>query len=113
MFNITFRLAKGSTEHLQMKHKKYSSKFKLDVVAYAKQNSVNGAATKFGIHRKSVQEWKKQEARLIDIQNPRKHFRLEGNGRKIKNNKVEEGVLQFFKGNAREKVVCYPRKITT
>ena len=57
---------------------------------------MNAAANKFGIHRKSVQEWKKQEARLIDIQTPKKRFRLEGNGRKIKHDEVE-GVLQFFK----------------
>ena len=55
------------------------------------------AANKFGIHRKSVQEWKRQEARLIHIQNPKKLFRLEGNGRKIKHDEVEAGVLQFFK----------------
>ena len=33
-----------------------------EVVAYAKQNSMNGAARKFGTHCKPVQEWKKNQA---------------------------------------------------
>ena len=102
-------MAEDSTEDLKTKHKKYSLKFKQEVVAYAKQNSVNSAATKFLIHRKSVQEWKKQEERLIDIQNPKKRFRLKGNGRKIKNDEVEEGVLQFFK-EMREKKLHVTRR---
>ena len=82
---------------MKLKHIKFSLNFKQEVVAYSKQNSVNGVATKFGIHRKSVEEWRKQEAQLIDIQNPKNCFRLEGNGRKIKTDGEEEGVLQFFK----------------
>ena len=58
---------------------------------------MNATANKFGIYRKSVQEWKKQEDRLIDIQNPKKRFCLKGNGRKIKHDEVEAGVLQYFK----------------
>lgn len=94
--SIVKKMADGETESLKIKHRKYTLKFKQEVILYAKQNSVNAAANKFGIHRKSVQEWKKQEARLIDIQNPKKRFRLEGNGRKIKHDEVEAAVLQFF-----------------
>lgn len=95
--SIVKKMADGETESLKIKHRKYTLKFKQEVILYAKQNSVNAAANKFGIHRKSVQEWKQQEARLIDIQNPKKRFRLEGNGRKIKHDEVEAAVLQFFK----------------
>ena len=95
--SIVKKMADGETESLKIKHRKYTLKVKQEVILYAKQNSVNAAANNFGIHHKSVQEWKKQEARLIDIQNPKKRFHLEGNGRKIKHDEVEAGVLQLFK----------------
>ena len=47
--------------NLRAKHKKYIIKFKEEVVSYAKEHSVNETAKKFRIHRKSVQEWKKNE----------------------------------------------------
>ena len=50
-----------SNPNLRAKHKKYIIKFKEEVVSYAKEHSVNETAKKFRIHRKSVQEWKKNE----------------------------------------------------
>lgn len=43
--------AEGLTEHLKIKHKKYTLKFKKEVVTFAKQNSVNGASTLQGIEK--------------------------------------------------------------
>ena len=91
------KMADGETESLKIKHRKYTLKLKQEVILYVKQNSENAAANQFSIHRESVQEWKKQEAQLIDIQNPKKYFHLEGNGRIIQHNEVEAGVFQIFK----------------
>ena len=40
------KMAEGLTGHLKIKHKKYTLKLKKEVVTLAKQNFVNGAATK-------------------------------------------------------------------
>ena len=47
-----------SNPNIRVKHKKYT--IKEEVVGYAKEHSVNETAEKFGIHRKSVQEWKQE-----------------------------------------------------
>ena len=46
--------------NLRVKHKKYTIKFKEEAVRYKKEHSVNKTAKKFGIHRKSVEDWKKR-----------------------------------------------------
>ena len=63
----------GSCYNLRVKHKKYTIKFKEEVVRYVKEHSVNETADKFGIHGKRVQEWKKKENCLNAAQ--RKHAR--------------------------------------
>ena len=60
-----------SNPNLRVKHKKYAIKFKEEAVRYAKKNSVNKTAKKFGIHRKRVHKWKKKENYLTAVQ--RKH----------------------------------------
>ena len=50
----------GSCYNLCVKHKKYTIKFKEEVVRYVKEHSVNETADKFEIHGKRVQEWKKK-----------------------------------------------------
>ena len=73
-----------------VKHKKYTIRFKKEIVRYAKEHSVNKTADKFGIHRKSIQKWKKKENCLNAVQ--RKHtttFRLAGAERKVKHDTVE------------------------
>ena len=57
-----------SNPNLRMNHKKYTIKFKEEVVRYAKEHSVNETAKKFGIHRKNVQDWKKIEKYLNVVQ---------------------------------------------
>ena len=59
---------------------------------------MNQTAQKFGIHRKSVQEWKKKENCLNAVQ--RKHattFRLAGAERRVKLDAVERCVIDFFR----------------
>ena len=65
-----------------VKHKKYSVKFKEEAV-----NSVHAASNKYSMYRKSVQEWKKKSEEL---------FHLQGAGRKIKLENLEAEVMQFF-----------------
>ena len=60
-----------SNPNLRLKYKKCTIKFKEEVVRYSKEHSVNETGEKFGIHRKSVQEWKKKENCLNSVQ--RKH----------------------------------------
>ena len=60
-----------SNPNLRVKRKKYTIKFKEEAVRYAKKNSVNKTAKKFGIHRKRVRKWKKKENYLNAVQ--RKH----------------------------------------
>ena len=46
--------------NLRVKHKKYTIKFKEEDIRYTKEHSVNKTAKKFGIHRKSAEDWKKR-----------------------------------------------------
>ena len=58
--------------NLRVKNKKYTIKFKKEVVVrYAKEYSVDETAKKFRIHRKSVHKSKKKENCLNAVQ--RKH----------------------------------------
>ena len=93
----SWEVATKSYPNLRVKHKKYIIKFKGEAIRYAKEHSVNETAEKFGIHRKSVQEWKKKENCLNAVQ--RKHaktFRLAGARKKVKHDAVERGV-DFFR----------------
>ena len=75
---------------------------------YAKEHSVNSTADKFGVHRKSVQEWKRQANSLRQV--TKKHastFRLEGGGRKVKLDAVENGVMRM----QRQKVVVSRKRL--
>ena len=49
-----------SNPNLRVKRKKYTIKFKEEAVRYTKEHSVNKTAKKFGIHRKSVEDWIKR-----------------------------------------------------
>ena len=79
----------------QTKHKKYFIKFQIEVVEYAKEHSVN-TADKSGVHRKSVQEWRKQaNARRQVTKNHASTFRIEGGGRKMKLDAVELDAVEL------------------
>ena len=94
----------------QAKHKKYFIKFKKEVVEYAKEYSVYGTADKFGVHRKSVQEWKKQANSLRQVTTKHANtFRLKGGGRKVKLDAVEYGVKNFYR-ECRDKKLHVSRK---
>ena len=98
--------------NLRVKHKKYKIKFKEEVVRYAKEYSVNETAKKFGIHRKSVQEWKKKENCLMEVQ--RKYattFLLVGAERKVKHDTVERGITDFFRDCRAQKLPVSRRRL--
>ena len=66
---------------------------------------MNETADKFGIHRKSIQKWKKKENCLNAVQ--RKHtttFCLAGAERKVKHDTVEWGVIDFFCDSCTQKL---------
>lgn len=87
-----------SNPRLTIKHKKYTIKFKQEVVKYAKEHSVVATAEKFRINRKNVQEWKKMESSLHSVKKKHdKTYRLPGSGRKIQNETVEQAVMDFVR----------------
>ena len=49
------------------KHKGYSMEFKLKVVKHAKDISKHSASLNFGVDRKRVKEWVKQEGKFHQI----------------------------------------------
>uniref|UniRef100_A0A915EP13 PX domain-containing protein n=1 Tax=Ditylenchus dipsaci TaxID=166011 RepID=A0A915EP13_9BILA len=69
------------------KHKFYTVEFKLKVLKHAKEVSNKVAAEKFGVHRKRVQDWVKQEMLLHKIKesSPAGKFKkkLPGGGRPL------------------------------
>ena len=96
---------------LAVKHKKYTIKFKEEVVKYAKEHSVVATAQKFRIHRKNVQEWKRMENRLHSVETRHdKTYRLPGSGRKVQNETVEKAVMDFVR-NCRVKKLHVSRSM--
>jgi len=76
--------------------RKYSMKFKLEVVAFAKTHSLNKTAEHFGVHRKMVKEWKKREEQLKLTKNGESKFRLLGNCERSKYVGLEQDLALFF-----------------
>ena len=70
---------------------KYTMELKRKLINYAEENSCNGAARKFKIDRKRVREWVNQEDKVSKMKG--KQFRVEGGGRKLRDNELEDEVL--------------------
>lgn len=71
---------------VRKRHRSNEAKQKLEAIDWARKNSVNSAAKKFRIDRKSVREWMKQEKKLIQqVSTPAggTRKRLDGCGRAV------------------------------
>ncbi|KAL3087207.1 hypothetical protein niasHS_009087 [Heterodera schachtii] len=77
------------------KHRAYSIQEKVEILDFAKKSSIHAASRHFGIDRKMVREWKKQEANLRKEAESSKRKRLEGGGRKVPNGNFEEVVFHY------------------
>ena len=75
------------------KRRSFSMVFKADAAKYAKENSINAAALKFKVDRKRVREWISQIDRIKEKSSKRQ--RLDGGGRKVMNEDIEEQLLNW------------------
>ena len=82
--------------------------FKRKVINYAKENSYNGAARKFKVDRKRVREWVNQEDKVLKVKG--KRFRVEGGGRKLTHNELEDEFLNWIH-RRRENMLRVSRKL--
>ena len=87
-------LSTQAMSHKGEQRNKYAMEFKRKVINYAKENSYNGAARKFKIDCKQVCEWVKQEDKVLKMKG--KRFRVEGGGRKLTDNELEDEVLNWI-----------------
>ncbi|KAK3911142.1 Pogo transposable element with KRAB domain [Frankliniella fusca] len=85
----------------------YDSKFKLAVIAAAKETSTKAAARKFDVESKQVREWRKQENKLKGAHATRKSFRGPKAG---KFPQVEAGVVDFWR-KARSQLCSVSRRM--
>ena len=94
--------------HKGEQRNKYTMEFKRKVINYAKENSYNGAARKFKIDRKRVREWVNQEDKVLKMKG--KRFRVEGGGRKLTDNELEDEVLNWIH-RQRENILRVSREL--
>ena len=88
-----------STSHRGEKIKSYSIEFKLTAIDYANLNSNRAASRKYGVDEKRIREWKKKHAELSNARVKKGGLfkkRLEGGGRKITDEDIEEHVLNWI-----------------
>ena len=69
-------------------------KFKLKVVEYAFNHRKKAANQKYGVHRKFVQTWCRQESELSAISLSRK--RLPGGGMNAKYSEIDEELYEWL-----------------
>ena len=84
----------------------YDVSFKLQAVEYAKAVSKEGAARKFKVDAKRIREWCKQESHLqvLKEQNGIKRKRLEGAGRKLTSENLEQILLEWIENQRGNKI---------
>lgn len=82
--------------------------FKLEVISYAEGTSNRKASLYYNIHRRRVQEWRKQKKELKNIRDNRdlnieKVRVLAGRGRKVTHPILEKELLEYVKKRREEK----------
>ena len=92
----------------QAQRNKYTMEFKRKVINYDKENSYNGVARKFKIEPKRVREWVSQKDKVLKMKG--KRFRVEGGGRKLTDNELEDKVLNWIH-RQRENMLRVSRKL--
>ena len=76
------------------KYRSYTVRSKLKVVEYACNHSKKAASQKYGVHKKLVQTWCRQESELSAILLSRK--RLPGGGIKAKYSEIDEELYEWL-----------------
>ena len=74
-------------------------KYKLEAIAYAKNNSINSASKKFNVERKRFREWKSKKEELRSLKKKdgsAKRNRLEGAGCKPLDRQMEEVLVKWI-----------------
>lgn len=72
----------------------YSASFKLKVISLAEEKGKHFAARSFNVHRRRVQEWCQDKARLEAV--PKGEKRKSGAGRPLKYPDIEASLLKWF-----------------
>ena len=94
--------AEALTNARGAKRRAFDVKFKLEVIKYAKQNSNQVAAKYFGVSRSSIQDWRKQEQLLKQLENG-KRKRIDGAGRHLIASEVDTALAIWIKAQIVEK----------
>ena len=76
------------------KYRSYTIKFKLEVLRYALNHSKAEASRRYGVHRKLVQTWCRQEDELLSTSSSRR--RLPGAGLKARYADIDEELYQWL-----------------
>jgi hypothetical protein len=109
----------AETNEVSMSHKgkkvsSYTTKFKLEAVAYAELiNSNRSAGEKFNVDKKRIREWRKSKDDLVATKKKdqgAKRKRLDGAGRKPLDVQMEEVLVEWIY-NRRDKGLRVSRKL--
>ena len=90
----------GSVSHKGEKVRSYSAELKLEVIQYTEVNSNHAASQRYRIDRNSIRDWrrkrKKIEKLLKDTSSGAKRKRLDGGGRCVTDEEIEENLLEWI-----------------
>ncbi len=97
MLHCYIQLQRVIMEKQREKHRSYDVRFKLKAVEVAKKKSIAAAAREFGVDRKRIREWVKQESQLSEFkkEGKSKSKRLKGGGRKANDEDMEEVLFDW------------------
>ncbi|KAL3069717.1 hypothetical protein niasHS_015951 [Heterodera schachtii] len=85
------------------KRRVFTIKEKLDILEFAKNSSVHAASRQFNVDRSSIQDWKRQETELRQMESE-KRKRLMGGGRKVCDPKFDETLSNWVRELRAQKV---------
>ena len=90
-----------TSSHKSEKMKSYALKFKLDAISYAEIHGYHAAEKKYKVDRKRICEWRQKKASIQQTVNTKKakgsqRKRIEGVGRKLFSEKLDEAVLEWI-----------------
>ena len=113
MANASSAEVNDSLSHKGKRVRAYSAAFKLDVLAYAQDNSNRAAARKFDVDERRVREWKKNKIEITALanrKNGKTRKRLDGAGPKPLSTELEEIILNWIH-NRRSQGLRVSRKL--
>lgn len=87
--------------HKGKKRKSYPMEFKKEAVEFAEENNNSSASMRFGVAVKRIREWRQNKDAINALcAKPKgaKKEKLEGGGRKVMNEGMEEELLEWIYG---------------